>query len=59
MKKEKLVITLEIEDLPRGAQILDFQITVIEDHWLSRVFKNWKKISYKRALVTDLQVKKI
>ena len=50
MEKEKLIITVEIEDLPENANILDFQLTIIEDGFLSRIFKGWKKVTYKRQL---------
>lgn len=56
--KEKLIITCEIDNLPENSNILDFQIVIIEDGWLSRVFKNWRKISYKKAIITDLKVEK-
>lgn len=52
MKKEKLIITVEIEDLPENANILDFQLTIIEDGFLSRIFKGWKKVTYKRAIIS-------
>lgn len=58
-KEEKIVITVEIEDLPAGSQILDFQITTIDKHWLSRLFKDWKKVTYRKATVTSLTVEKL
>ena len=56
--KEKLIITCEIENLPENANILDFQITVMEKGFLSRIFKDWRKITYKRAMITNIEVKK-
>lgn len=56
--KEKLVITCEIENLPENSNILDFQLIIIEDGWLSRVFKNWKRISYRKAYITKMDVLK-
>jgi hypothetical protein len=58
MKKEKLIITLEIEDLPKNAKIMDFQIITIDEHWLSRIFTNWKKVTFRKAMVTKIIVKK-
>ena len=58
MKKEKLIITCEIENLPENSSILDFQLVIIEEGWLSKIFKGWKKISYRKAIITKLDVKK-
>jgi len=56
--KEKLIITVEIEDLPENSNILDFQLTIIEDGFLSRIFKGWKKVTYKKAVISDMKVEK-
>lgn len=53
-KKEKLIITCEVEDFPEDGQFLDFRITVVRDGWFTRIFKDWKKIEFKRALVTKI-----
>jgi hypothetical protein len=58
MNKEKLIITCEIEDLPEDSNIMDFQIRIVENGWLTRIFKNWKKIRYERAIITKMEVEK-
>jgi len=58
MKKEKLIITCEIDNLPENSNILDFQIVIIENGWISRIFKDWRKISYRKATITNLKVEK-
>lgn len=55
---EKLIITCEV-DVPINANMLDFQIIILEEGFLSRIFKKWRKISYKRATITDLKLEKI
>jgi hypothetical protein len=55
---EKLIITCEIEDLPEDSNIMDFQIRIVENGWLTRIFKNWKKIRYERAVITKMEVEK-
>lgn len=57
MKKEKLIITCELEDFPDNAHLLDFSVTVIEDSWISKIFTNWKKISFKKVTITSLEKK--
>lgn len=57
--KEKLIITAEIENLPENSNILDFQLVMIEEGWLTRVFNNWRKVTYRKAIITDLKVKKL
>jgi len=58
MNREKLIITCELEGLPEGANILDFQITIIEKGFLSRVFRDWRKVTYKKAIITDMKIEK-
>jgi len=58
MEKEKLIITCEIDNLPENSNILDFQIVIIENGWISRIFKDWRKISYRKATITNLKVEK-
>lgn len=55
---EKLIITCEIDRLPDDANVVDFQIAIMQDGWLTRIFKDWKKITYKRATITDMKVEK-
>jgi hypothetical protein len=57
--QEKLVITLEVDKLPEDTHFIDFQMTVMEKGWLTRVFKDWRKITYKKAIVTNMVVEKI
>lgn len=54
---EKLIITCEV-DVPIGANMLDFQVIILEEGLLSRIFRDWRKVTYKRAIVTDLKVEK-
>lgn len=56
--KEKLTITCEVDDFQDNTHILSLQIIVIEKGLLSRVFKNWRKITYKPAVITNMQVTK-
>lgn len=56
--KEKLVITCEIDCFDPDEDILQLQIITIKRGWFSRVFKNWRKISYKPAIVTEMKVEK-
>lgn len=56
--KEKLVITCEIENLPDNAKFLDFNLTIMEDGFLTHIFRNWKKITIVPAVVTKLEVEK-
>ncbi len=56
MKKEILRITMDLEDLPANAQIMDLRVTIIEDGWYSRIFKNWKRIKYEKVYIKSLEV---
>lgn len=58
MKKEKLIITLEIDSLPEKCKMVDFQMIVIEDNFMRRIFKNWKKITYIPVPITKMVVEK-
>jgi hypothetical protein len=58
MKQERLIITAEIEDIDFDTSVLDFQIRVLERGWLTRVFRNWRRVHYKPAVITDLKVRK-
>ena len=57
-KKGKIIITAEIEDFPENGKFLDFSFVIMEDGWLTKIFKNWKKITIKRAMITNLEIKK-
>lgn len=56
--KEKLIITCEIEDFPENMDFLEFRLMVVEDGFFTRVFRNWKRVTYRRAVVTNMQVEK-
>lgn len=58
MRKEKLVITMECEDIPNDAQFLDFQVRTMHDGWFTKIFKDWKKIKVHRLVITKLEVAK-
>lgn len=56
---EKLIITCEIEKFDSDEDILQFQIITIQKGVFSRIFKNWRKITYKPAIVTKMEVLKV
>ena len=58
MAKEKLVITMELEDLPENAQVMDFSVRIMQDGWLTLFFKDWKKITLKRVNIKKIAVTK-
>lgn len=57
---DKLIITCEIDagKMPEGSQVLDFRITIVQDGLLTRVFKDWKKVTYIPAVITKMTVEK-
>ena len=57
-KKEKLIITCEIDDFDSDSDILQLQIITINSGFLSRVFTGWRKITYKPAIITKMEVEK-
>ncbi len=56
--KEKMIITMEVENFPEGTSMLDFRLLVLEDGLISKVFKSWKKVSYKRVQIKNMEVVK-
>ena len=58
MKKEKLIITCEIDHFDADEDILSLQIMTIKNGIFSKVFKNWRKITYKPAVITKMEVEK-
>jgi len=59
MKKEKLKIILEVEEIPENAKFSDFRVEVMEDGWFTRISKNWKRIRYIPAKVIKMDIKKL
>jgi hypothetical protein len=61
MNKEKLVITMVVDDIPSGEIPLSFSVSRTEDVWVSRFkwFKGWKKVTKYPLKITDLKVKKL
>lgn len=56
--KEKLIITCEVDDLPQGSFPLSFDVCFVQDtKGIMRLFSNfgWKKVTYRRATITDLR----
>ena len=56
---EKLIITMEVEDWEPNAHMVDFQVTIMEKGWMSRVFRNWRRVKYLRVPIKNLHVEKI
>ena len=56
--KEKMIIAMEVENFPEGTSMLDFRLLVLEDGLISKVFKSWKKVSYKRVQIKNMEVVK-
>ena len=56
---EKLIITMELEDIPDGHG-LQFFVQYSEDFWFTRFkpFNNWKRITMKAVKITNLDVVK-
>lgn len=59
MNREKLIITLEVEDWPDDVNVVDFSFAVMEKGWLTKIFKNWRKLVIKRVPIIDLKVEKL
>jgi hypothetical protein len=60
--KEKLIITCEIDNIDNFVEdidILQLQIITINKGFLSRIFKNWRKITYKPAIIKEMKTEKI
>ena len=56
--KEKLIITCEIENFDADSDILQLQIITIKEGIFSRIFTGWRKITYKPAIITKMEVTK-
>ena len=57
-KKERLIVTLEIEALPEDSTMLCFSVERPTDFWFSRFkpFRDWKRMTYVRLPITKLDV---
>jgi hypothetical protein len=58
METEKLIITCEVDDLPAGSFPMSFDVCFVQERsGIMRLFGNfgWKKITYRRAVITKLE----
>lgn len=60
-KKEKLIITMELDKLPEGDLPMSFSVNTVQDLWISRFkwFKSWKRVIYTPVPITSLKVQKL
>jgi len=60
-QKEKLIITLVLDELPAGDLPLSFSVNTVQDLWISRFkwFKEWKRVIYTPVPITNLKVEKL
>lgn len=59
--KEKLIITMEVDELPESEFPLQFSVHQIESMWLNRFhpFRNWRKITMHNLRITAMNVEKV
>jgi len=60
-QKEKLIITLILDELPPGDLPLSVSVNQTKDLWVSRFkwFKDWKRVIYTPVPITSLKVEKL
>lgn len=60
-QKEKLIITLVLDELPASDLPLSVTVSQVQTVWVSRFkwFKDWRKVIYTAIPITDLQVKRL
>ena len=58
MSNEKLIITMELDEVPEG-HALDFSVRSYEDIWINRfkAFKDWKRLVITRIPIKKLEVR--
>lgn len=60
-KKERLIVTMVLDELPPGDLPLSVSVNQVKDLWISRFrwFKYWKRVIYTPIPITDLKVEKL